>query len=84
MHYKPIQFKDLSLIYPHKTCFQDFRSEIHVDDRIALISRPGSGSNSSFYHSFLDSIHIEIKYQTHQRRIPCFNDAHFFEVIHHD
>jgi len=46
MHHKPIQFKDLSLIYPHKTCFQDFNGEIHFGERIALIGRNGSGKST--------------------------------------
>lgn len=46
MNHKPIQFKDLSLIYPHKTCFQDFSGEIHFGDRIALIGRNGSGKST--------------------------------------
>ncbi|CZL28236.1 ABC-F family ATP-binding cassette domain-containing protein [Legionella pneumophila] len=46
MNHKPIQFKDLSLIYPHKTCFQDFSSEIHFGERIALIGRNGSGKST--------------------------------------
>ncbi|HAT9594696.1 TPA: ATP-binding cassette domain-containing protein, partial [Legionella pneumophila subsp. pneumophila] len=46
MNHKPIQFKDLSLIYPHKTCFQDFSGEIHFADRIALIGRNGSGKST--------------------------------------
>lgn len=46
MHHKPIQFKDLSLFYPHKTCFQDFNGEIHFGERIALIGRNGSGKST--------------------------------------
>lgn len=46
MHHKPIQFKDLGLIYPHKICFQDFSGEIHFGDRIALIGRNGSGKST--------------------------------------
>ncbi|ASQ45999.1 ATP-binding cassette domain-containing protein [Legionella clemsonensis] len=46
MTHKPIQFKDLGLIYPHKTCFQDFNGEIHFGERIALIGRNGSGKST--------------------------------------
>ena len=46
MHHKPIQFKDLGLIYPHKICFQDFSGEIHFGERIALIGRNGSGKST--------------------------------------
>jgi ATPase subunit of ABC transporter with duplicated ATPase domains len=46
MHHKPIQLKDLGLIYPHKICFQDFSGEIHFGEHIALIGRNGSGKSS--------------------------------------
>lgn len=46
MYHKPIQFKDLSLIYPHKTCFQDINGDIPFGERIALIGRNGSGKST--------------------------------------
>lgn len=46
MYHKPIQFKDLSLVYPHKICFQDFSGEICSGERIALIGRNGSGKST--------------------------------------
>ncbi|CAM2964164.1 ABC-F family ATP-binding cassette domain-containing protein [Legionella worsleiensis] len=46
MNHKPILFKDLSLIYPHKTCFEAFSGEIRFGDRIALIGRNGSGKST--------------------------------------
>ncbi|KTC83171.1 ABC-F family ATP-binding cassette domain-containing protein [Legionella cincinnatiensis] len=46
MHHKPIQFKDISLIYPHKACFEAFSSQIHFGDRITLIGRNGSGKST--------------------------------------
>lgn len=46
MSHKPIQFKDLSLIYPHKTCFEAFSGEIRFGDRIALIGRNGVGKST--------------------------------------
>ncbi|MCE3044181.1 ATP-binding cassette domain-containing protein [Legionella sp. 16cNR16C] len=46
MHHKPIQFKDLGLIYPHKTCFQHFSGEVRSGERIALIGRNGSGKST--------------------------------------
>ncbi|HAT1595128.1 TPA: ATP-binding cassette domain-containing protein [Legionella pneumophila] len=45
MNHKPIQFKDLSLNFSHKSCFQNFSGEIHFGDRIALIGRNGSGKS---------------------------------------
>ncbi|KTD67601.1 ABC transporter ATP-binding protein [Legionella santicrucis] len=46
MHHKSIQLKDISLIYPHKTCFEAFSDEIHFGDRITLIGRNGSGKST--------------------------------------
>jgi ABC-type multidrug transport system ATPase subunit len=46
MNHKPIQFKDLNLIYLHKTCFQDFSGEINFADRIALIGYNASGKST--------------------------------------
>lgn len=46
MNHKPIQFKDLSLIYPHKTCFEAFSGEIRFTERIALIGRNGAGKST--------------------------------------
>jgi ATPase subunit of ABC transporter with duplicated ATPase domains len=48
MSHKPIQFKDLNLIYPHKTHFQDFSGEINFGDRIALIGCNASGKSTLF------------------------------------
>ncbi|HGH3045294.1 TPA: ATP-binding cassette domain-containing protein, partial [Legionella pneumophila] len=45
MNHKPIQFKDISLNFSHKSCFQNFSGEIHFGDRIALIGRNGSGKS---------------------------------------
>ncbi|AUH72402.1 ATP-binding cassette domain-containing protein [Legionella sainthelensi] len=46
MHHKPIQLKDISLIYPNKTCFEAFSDEIHFGDHITLIGRNGSGKST--------------------------------------
>lgn len=45
MH-KPIQLKDLSLSFPHKTCFDNFNAHIHYGNRIAIIGRNGSGKST--------------------------------------
>lgn len=45
MH-KPIQIKDLSLSFPHKTCFDNFHVQIHYGSRIAIIGRNGSGKST--------------------------------------
>ena len=41
---KPI--KDLSLSFPHKTCFDDFNIHIRHGSRIAIIGRNGSGKTT--------------------------------------
>ena len=45
MH-KPIKIEQLSLSFPHKTCFEDFNAEIRHGDRIAVIGRNGNGKSS--------------------------------------
>ncbi|MDR1475430.1 MAG: ATP-binding cassette domain-containing protein [Holosporales bacterium] len=45
MH-QPIQIIDLSLSFPHKTCFENFSAQILFGDRIAIIGRNGSGKSS--------------------------------------
>ncbi|HHF7373005.1 ABC-F family ATP-binding cassette domain-containing protein [Legionella bozemanae] len=46
MMHKPIQFKDLCLSFPHKTCFVDFGGQISYGSRIAIIGRNGSGKST--------------------------------------
>lgn len=46
MNHKPIQFNDLSLIYPQKICFESFSAEMHFGERIALIGRNGAGKST--------------------------------------
>jgi ATPase subunit of ABC transporter with duplicated ATPase domains len=46
MMHKPIQIKDLSLSFPHKTCFDHFNAQIHYGNRIAIIGRNGSGKST--------------------------------------
>ncbi|MFI4918322.1 MAG: ABC-F family ATP-binding cassette domain-containing protein [Legionellales bacterium] len=46
MMHKPIQFKNLSLAFPHKTCFEAFNGQISYGDRIAIIGRNGAGKSS--------------------------------------
>ncbi|MDR2781212.1 MAG: ATP-binding cassette domain-containing protein, partial [Holosporaceae bacterium] len=45
MH-NPIQIKDFSLSFPHKTCFENFSAQISFGDRIGIIGRNGSGKSS--------------------------------------
>lgn len=45
MH-QPIQLQDISLSYPHKTCFEAFSSPIHFGQRIAIIGPNGAGKSS--------------------------------------
>ncbi len=46
MSHTPIQLKDITLSFPHKTCFEDFRVEIFYGSRIAIVGRNGSGKSS--------------------------------------
>lgn len=46
MTHKPIQIKNLSLVFPHKICFENFNAQIHACDRIAIIGRNGSGKST--------------------------------------
>jgi ATPase subunit of ABC transporter with duplicated ATPase domains len=45
MH-NPIQIKDFSLSFPHKTCFENFSAQILFGDRIGIIGKNGSGKSS--------------------------------------
>ncbi|MDR1333746.1 MAG: ATP-binding cassette domain-containing protein [Holosporaceae bacterium] len=45
MH-NPIQIKDFSLFFPHKTCFENFSAQISFGDRIGIIGRNGEGKSS--------------------------------------
>lgn len=45
MH-KPIHVKNISLSFPHKTCFDDFSVHIPYGSRIAIIGRNGSGKST--------------------------------------
>ena len=46
MIHKPITLNNLSLEFPHKTCFTDFSYNIPYSSRIAIIGRNGSGKTS--------------------------------------
>ena len=46
MSHNPILLKNISIIYPAKTCVEDFSVTIYAGDRVALIGRNGSGKSS--------------------------------------
>src|SRR3989338_9846405 len=45
MH-KPIQFTNLTLSFPHKTCFAEFDGQILSGNRIAIIGSNGCGKST--------------------------------------
>lgn len=46
MHNKPLILNNLSLSFPHKTCFEDFSATIQGQNLIAIIGRNGAGKTS--------------------------------------
>lgn len=46
MMHKPILIRNLTLTFSHKTCFEDFTTQINYGDRIAIIGRNGSGKST--------------------------------------
>ena len=46
MTHKPIQIKKLTFSFQHKTCFENFTTQISYGSRIAIIGRNGSGKSS--------------------------------------
>ena len=46
MMHTPIQFKHLSLSFPHKLCFEDFTAQLPYGEHIAFMGRNGSGKSS--------------------------------------
>ena len=46
MMHKPIQFKNISLSFPHKVCFEDFTTQVLYGSRIAIIGRNGTGKST--------------------------------------
>jgi ATPase subunit of ABC transporter with duplicated ATPase domains len=43
---KPLHLIDLSLTFPHKTCFENFQAQILPGSRIGIIGRNGSGKST--------------------------------------
>jgi len=41
-----IQINNLTLSFPHKTCFEDFSTNLQYGSRIAIIGRNGSGKST--------------------------------------
>ncbi|MEK6733692.1 MAG: ATP-binding cassette domain-containing protein, partial [Pseudomonadota bacterium] len=46
MSHKPLHLNNLSLEFPHKTCFTDFSCTIPYGSKIAIIGKNGSGKTS--------------------------------------
>jgi ATPase subunit of ABC transporter with duplicated ATPase domains len=45
MH-RPLTIQNLGLSFPHKTCFENFTTQIHAGSRIAIIGQNGSGKTT--------------------------------------
>ena len=46
MTHAPLRIDDLSLSFPHKTCFDHFSARVAHASRIAIIGRNGCGKSS--------------------------------------
>jgi ATPase subunit of ABC transporter with duplicated ATPase domains len=64
MH-KPIQFKNLGLSFPHKTCFSDFDGQILYGSRIAIIGSNGCGKST-----LLKMLHGQVEPTDGELRLP--------------
>ncbi len=62
MSHKPLSINNLSLEFPHKTCFTDFSSTINYGDHIAIIGRNGSGKSSLLKMIQLSFSNLKIAY----------------------
>ena len=62
MSHKPLALNNLSLEFPHKTCFTDFSVTINYGDHIAIIGRNGSGKSSLLGMLRVKSPNITIGY----------------------
>lgn len=62
MSHKPLSINNLSLEFPHKTCFIDFSTTINYGDHIAIIGRNGVGKSSLLQMVTRVSTDIKITY----------------------
>ncbi|MBA2649859.1 MAG: ATP-binding cassette domain-containing protein [Legionella sp.] len=64
MMHKLIQFKNLGLSFPHKTCFEAFNGEVYYGSRIAIIGRNGVGKSTllKMLHGSATPCHGDIEY----------------------
>lgn len=46
MPHRPIHLKNISLSFPHKTCFENFTAQINDNNRIAIIGNNGAGKST--------------------------------------
>ncbi len=46
MTHRPILLEDISLSFPHKTCFEDFNAQIYPGQSIGIIGPNGSGKST--------------------------------------
>ena len=55
----PIIIQNVSIQYPHRTCFEGFSQHVHFGDRIAIIGANGSGKSSLLKAIYDNSSAIE-------------------------
>ena len=72
MTHRPIVLGDISLSFPHKTCFENFSAQIQPGQRIALIGNNGSGK-TSLLKMILDRIPPEVTAGTVPQTINEFD-----------
>ena len=46
MTHKPIEFVNVGLSFPHKTCFENFNTTVAYGSRIGIIGQNGSGKST--------------------------------------